>query len=69
MFQQDRKYLKVYCTYLDNFGCKVFGCAAERPSSIRYLFGKPKISDLDVAVSVQEKVFRLQISVDNGKGM
>ena len=50
---------------LNNFGRQVLGCAAERPGAILDDLGEPKIGDLDVAVLVEQQIFRFQVAIHN----
>ena len=50
---------------LDDLRCQVLWRAAQGPSSIRNFLCKPKISDDHMAISVQEDVLRLEVSVGN----
>jgi hypothetical protein len=34
------------------------------PLPIHYSFGKPKVGDFDVALVVNQQIFRLQISIE-----
>ena len=49
----------------DHFWRKIIRSSAERPSDIGNIFRKSEIGDLDVTMSVQEQILRLQISVDD----
>ena len=51
------------------FRRKVIRRAAKRPCDVGNLFRKPKISNLEVAVSIEQQVLRLQISVDDVHAM
>ena len=47
---------------------KVLGCAAERRCGgpeCNLLLAQPKVSDLDVALLVQQQVLELQVTVDD----
>ena len=41
---------------------QVFGCAAQGPGAVGDNLGEPKVRDLEVAVSVQQQILRLQVS-------
>ena len=53
----------------DDLRGKVIWSAAEGPSLVGNAFGKSKVGDFQVAVAVEQKVFGLQISVDDVFGM
>jgi len=66
---EDAESPPVYCFSvaftLDDLGGKVLGCSTEGPRSVLDLFGKPKISNLDMAVPVEQEVFRFEVTVDD----
>jgi len=51
---------------LDDFRREILGCAAKRPRSIYNLFRETKICDLQSAGVVDQKIFRLEISIRYG---
>jgi hypothetical protein len=48
-----------------HFWSKVIGGSAKRPCNVWYVFGEAKIRNLDMAMSIQKEIFRLQIAVDD----
>ena len=52
----------------DDFWCKIFGCTTEGPCATFDLLGKTKVSYFHVALLINEKVFRLQVSARNMEG-
>ena len=50
---------------LDDLRCQVLWRAAQGPCSVRHLLGESKVSDDHMALSVQEDVFWLYVSVGN----
>jgi hypothetical protein len=49
----------------NNLRSEVIGRTAKSPGNVRNLLGKSKISNLEMAVSVQEQVLGLEIAVDD----
>lgn len=49
----------------DDFWSEVVRRAAKRPGDIWHIFGEAKISDLDMTMTIEEKIFGLEISVDD----
>lgn len=48
-----------------NFWSKIVWGSAERPGDVWNIFSKSEISNLDMAMTVEEEVFGLEIAVDN----
>jgi hypothetical protein len=48
-----------------NFRSKIVRSSAKRPGDVWHVFGESKISDLDVAVSVEQQVLGFQVPVDD----
>lgn len=48
---------------------KVVGRATKRPGDVGYVFCKTKVSNADMALCIQQQIFRLQITVDHVLGM
>ena len=48
-----------------DLGREVIGRAAERPRLVRHALGETKVCDLEMAVPVEQQVFRLQVTVDD----
>lgn len=48
---------------------QIFWCAAERPRSVLQFLGKSEIGDFQVAISVDEQILWLQITIDNRQRM
>jgi hypothetical protein len=53
----------------DNLGSQVIWSTAESPSNVGNFFGETEIGNLEMAVSVEEQVLGLQITVDDVHGM
>ncbi len=53
----------------DDLRGKVIWGAAERPSLVGDTLGEPKVGNLQVPVAIKQKVFGLQVSVNNVFGM
>jgi len=49
----------------NNLGSEVIGRTTKSPGNVRNLFGKPKIGNLEMSMSVQEQVLGLEIAVDD----
>jgi hypothetical protein len=47
------------------FRRQVVGRAAQRPCDVRDLLGEPEVGDLEMAVAVEQQIFRLQVAVDD----
>eukprot|EP00437_Effrenium_voratum_P031377 CAMPEP_0181400452 /NCGR_PEP_ID=MMETSP1110-20121109/2122_1 /TAXON_ID=174948 /ORGANISM="Symbiodinium sp., Strain CCMP421" /LENGTH=92 /DNA_ID=CAMNT_0023522551 /DNA_START=476 /DNA_END=754 /DNA_ORIENTATION=+ len=54
---------------LDHLGSQVLGRPAECPSSFFHDLGKPEVRQFDVPFEVQERILRLQISIDYVKAV
>ena len=54
---------------LEDLWSQILWCAAQGPGLVRNFLGESKVCDDDVAFSVQENVFRLEVSVDNTEGV
>ena len=52
---------------LDDLRGQVLGGAAQGPGSVSHPLGEPEVGDLEVALPVEKQVFRLEVSVDDGK--
>ena len=50
---------------LEDLWSQILWCAAQGPGLVRNFLGESKVCDDDVAFSIQENVFRLEVSVDN----
>lgn len=48
-----------------DFGREVVWRSAQRPCDVGHLFGKAEVGDLEMAVAVEEQIFRLQVPVDD----
>lgn len=49
----------------DDFGSQVIWSTAKSPSNVRNFFGETEIGNLEMAVSVEEQILGLQITVDD----
>lgn len=49
----------------DNLGSEVIRRTTKSPGNVRNFLGKTKISNLEMAMSVQEQILRLEIAVDD----
>ena len=54
---------------LEDLWSKVLWCAAQGPGLVRNFLGESEVCDDNVAFSVQENVFRLEVSVGNTEGV
>lgn len=50
---------------LNDLRREVLRCAAERPRAIRQFLGEAEVCDLQMAISREQQVFWLQVSVDD----
>ena len=53
----------------DDLGSNVVRSTTKRPGDIRDLFGETEIRNFDVAIFVQQDIFRLQITIDDVMGV
>jgi hypothetical protein len=58
----NRLVIALGCNHL---GRKVIGGSTERPCNVRHLFCEAKVGNLQVPMSVEEQIFRLQVAVNN----
>lgn len=49
----------------DNLWRKIIGRAAKSPSDVWNFFGKSKISNLEMSMTIQQQVLRLKVAVDD----
>ena len=50
---------------LNDFGCEVLGCPAQRPCVVVDNLGEPKVGNFEVATRVRQEVLRFKITIDN----
>ena len=50
---------------LNDFGCEVLGCPAQRPYTVVDDLGEPKVGNFEVAAGIKQEILRFEITIDN----
>ena len=50
---------------LNDFGCEVLGCPAQRPCAVVDNLGEPKVGNFEVAAGIKQQILRFKLTIDD----